>query len=176
MTWKLYALVSAGAFAATYLMSTPKIERATPTRSAAAASQSAARQRAAETEIEELANSLRVHLKSDAVLGTPGRDPFRFQTRVVKQAPVSVPPPALFPAPPLPAPALPMVSLSGIASDVVDGAPKRSAVVSLPNGVMIVREGESVAGLYTVVAIGEDSIELESTGDRSRRTLRLSGR
>jgi len=27
-----------------------------------------------------------------------------------------------------------------------------------------------------VVAIGEDSIDLESTGDHSRRTLRLSGR
>jgi hypothetical protein len=71
---------------------------------------------------------------------------------------------------------LPVLSLSGVASDIVDGKPQRSAVVSLPNGVVIVHEGESVAGLYTVVAIGEDSIDLESTGDHSRRTLRLSGR
>jgi hypothetical protein len=71
---------------------------------------------------------------------------------------------------------LPVLSLTGIASDVVDGKAMRSAVVSLPAGVLIVREGESVAGLYTVVAIGEDSIELESTGDQSRRTLRLSRR
>jgi hypothetical protein len=175
MTWKLYAVVSAGAFAATYLMSSPKTEQAVTTATAAAATQSA-RQRAAETEIEALANSLRVQVNSEAVFRTPGRDPFRFQTRVVQQAPASMPPPAFVAAPAAPVPALPVLSLSGIATDVVDGTPMRSAVVSLPNGVVIVREGESVAGLYKVVAIGEDAIELESTGDQSRRTLRLSGR
>jgi hypothetical protein len=66
--------------------------------------------------------------------------------------------------------------LSGIASDVVDGKPQRSAVLSAPAGVLIVREGESVAGLYTVITIGEDSIDLEATADGSRRTLRLSSR
>jgi hypothetical protein len=173
MTWKLYAVVSAGAFVATYLMSSPKTEQAgTP---ASAATTQTSRQRAAETEIEALADSLRVHLNSDAVFRTPGRDLFRFQTRV-QQPPASEPPPAFIASVPPPAPALPMLSLSGIATDIVDGTPKRSAVVSLPNGVAIVREGESVAGLYTVVAIGEDSIELQSTGDGSRRTLRLSAR
>jgi hypothetical protein len=174
MTWKLYAVVSAGAFAATYLMSSPKTEPAPIAASTTAAPQSA-RQRAAETEIEALANSLHVQLKSDAVFRTPGRDPFRFQTKV-QQAPAFVPPPAFVAAPSAPAPALPMLSLSGIATDVVDGMPNRSAVMSLPNGVVIVREGESVAGLYTVVAIGEDSIELESTTDTTRRTLRLGAR
>jgi hypothetical protein len=77
---------------------------------------------------------------------------------------------------PLPPPPLPVLSLSGIASDVVDGTPQRSAVISLPAGVLIVREGESVAGLYTVVAIGEDTIELQALADGSRRTLRLAGR
>jgi hypothetical protein len=174
MTWKLYAVVSAGAFVATYLMSSPKTELAT--RAAPAATKQSLRQRAAETEIEALANSLHVRLKSDAVLRAPGRDPFRFQVRVQKP-PAFVPAPAVAQYPSLPpAPVLPVVSLSGIASDVVDGQSVRSAVVGLPAGVLIVREGESVAGLYKVVAIGEDSIELESTGDSSRRTLRLSGR
>src|SRR5688572_11980796 len=173
MTWKLYAVVSAGAFVATYLMSSPRTEVAT-TKSSATAAQSA-RQRAAETEIEALANSLQVRLKSDAVNSTPGRDPFRFQARVQKR-PAFVPPPAVVENLPAPAPALPILSLTGIATDVVDGKAQRSAVVSLPAGVLIVREGESIAGLYTVVAIGDDSIELESTGDHSRRTLRLSGR
>jgi Tfp pilus assembly protein PilP len=171
MTWKLYAIVSAGAFVATYLMSSPKPESAT-TKASTAAPRSA-RQAAAETEIEALANSLQVHLKSDAVFRTPGRDPFRFQARVQKP-PAFVPPPAVVEN--LPAPALPILSLTGIATDVVDGKAQRSAVVSLPAGVLIVREGESIAGLYTVVAISDDSIELESTGDSSRRTLRLSGR
>jgi hypothetical protein len=174
MTWKLYAVVSAGAFAATYFMSTPKTELAT-TKASATAAQSA-RQRAAETEIEALADSLQVRLKSDAVYSTPGRDPFRFQARVQKP-PAFVPPPAVVESAPVPAaPPLPVLSLSGIATDVVDGKEQRSAVVSLPNGVLIVREGDSVAGLYTVVAIAEDSIELQSPGDGSRRTLRLSGR
>ena len=173
MTWKLYAIVSAGAFVATYLMSSPKTEVATAKPSATAPR--SARQAAAETEIEALAKSLHVDLKPNAEFRTPGRDPFRFETRVQK-------PPAFVPAPivvdnlPPPAPPLPVLSLSGVATDVVDGKPQRSAVVSLPNGVLIVREGESVAGLYTVVAIGEDSIELQSTGDSSRRTVRLSGR
>lgn len=174
MTWKLYAFVSAGAFAATYLMSSPTTELAS--KAAPAATKESLRQRAAETEIEALANSLHVRLKSDSVLGTAGRDPFRFETRVQKP-PAFVPAPAVVQSAPLPpAPVLPVLSLSGIASDVVDGKAMRSAVVSLPAGVLIVREGESVAGLYKVVAIGEDSIELESTSDNSRRTLRLSAR
>ena len=175
MTWKLYAIVSAGAFVATYVMSSPKTEVATKKSSAVATKSS--RQVAAETEIEALANSLHVRLNSDApVYRTPGRDLFRFQAKV-QQPPAFVPPPAVVASGPVPVvPALPVLTLSGVASDVVDGKPQRSAVVSLPNGVLIVREGDSVAGLYTVVAIGEDSIDLESPGDHSRRTLRLSGR
>jgi hypothetical protein len=37
----------------------------------------------------------------------------------------------------------------------------------------MLREGDSVGGLYRVIAIAEDSIELEATADGSRRTLRL---
>jgi hypothetical protein len=175
MTWKLYAVVSAGAFLATYLMSSPTSEVA-PARSTAAASRSA-RQAAAETEIETLANSLHVRLNSESTYHPPGRDPFRFRTRTpVPKPPAFVPPPSFVDRAPAPVPALPVLSLTGVASDVVDGKPQRSAVISLPAGVLIVREGESVAGLYTVVAIGEDSIELEAAADGSRRTLRLSGR
>lgn len=175
MTWKVSAVVSAAAFIATYLVSSPGTEVAVPAPSPAPAraSQPTA---AAETEIEVLADSLRVRLKSDANFRTAGRDPFRFQTRQVQKPPGFVPPPAVVENAPPPPPPLPVLSLSGIATDIVDGTPSRSAVISLPAGVLIVHEGESVAGLYTVVAIGEDSIELESTADRSRRTLRLSGR
>jgi hypothetical protein len=69
-----------------------------------------------------------------------------------------------------------MLNLTGIASDLVDGKSQRAAVISMPSGVLIVREGESVAGLYNVIAIGEDSIDLEATADGSRRTLRLATR
>jgi hypothetical protein len=174
MTWKLYAIVSAGAFAATYLVSSPKME---PAQSKSAASQArSARQTAAETEIETLANSLHAERHSEAVFREPSRDPFRFQPRVEK-------PPAFVPPPvtavenvPAPVRVLPMLNLTGIASDVVDGKPQRAAMISMPSGVLIVREGESIAGLYNVIAIGEDSIDLEATADGSRRTLRLSPR
>lgn len=174
MTWKLYAIVSAGAFAATYLVSSPKTELAQS--KAATSPARSARQAAAETEIEALANSLRVHLRSEAVYRAPSRDPFRFQSRVQKP-PAFVPPPVkVVENVPASVAVLPMVNLTGIASDVVDGKPQRSAVISMPAGVLIVREGESVAGLYNVVAIGEDAIDLEATADGSRRTLRLSSR
>lgn len=174
MTWKLYAVVSAGAFAATYLVSSPKSDLAHA--NAAAATSRTARQIAAETEIEALAASLHVRLRTDTVLRAPTRDPFQFQTRVIPKPPASTLPPAVVENLPPPSPPLPVLSLSGVASDVVDGKPLRSAVLSVPAGVLIVREGESVAGLYTVVAIDENSIELEATADGSRRTLRLSGR
>ena len=56
---------------------------------------------------------------------------------------------------------------------MVGGEPQRSAVLSAPAGVLIVREGESVAGLYKVVSISDESVELEATADGSHRTLRL---
>jgi hypothetical protein len=174
MTWKLYAIVSAGAFAATYLVSTPKMELAQS--KAGASPAPSARQAAAETEIETLANSLHAQRHSEAVYRTPTRDPFRFESRVQKP-PAFVPPPVtVVENAPAPASVLPMVNLTGVASDVVDGKPQRAAVISMPAGVLIVREGESIAGLYNVVAIGEDSVDLESTADGSRRTLRLASR
>jgi hypothetical protein len=173
MTWKLYAVVSAGAFVATYLVSSPHTELAQS--SASASAPRSARQTTAETEIQALADSLQVRRRSDATYRAPGRDPFRFQTKV-QAPPAFVPPPQLVENVSAPAPAPPVLNLSGIASDVVDGKPQRSAVLSAPAGVLIVREGESVAGLYTVITIGEDSIELEATADGSRRTLRLSSR
>jgi hypothetical protein len=172
MTWKLYAVVSAGAFVATYLVSAPKTELAQS--AAPAAIERSPRPSASASEIEALADSLHVRLHSDAVFQTPRRDPFHFQTRA-QRPPAFVPPPAVVADAPPPAPPLPVLSLSGIATDVVDGRPQRSAVISLPAGVLIVREGESVAGLYTVVAIGEDAIDLRALADGSHRTLRLAG-
>ena len=174
MTWKLYAAVSAGAFAATYLVSVQKPDLTPPAASPApAAATRPSRESAAASEIEALADSLHVRLQSDAVLRAAGRDPFHFQSRA-QRPPAFVPPPAVVANVPPPPPPLPMLSLSGIATDVVDGKPQRSAVISLPAGVLIVHEGESVAGLYTVVAIGDDTIELEALSDGSRRMLRLA--
>ena len=168
MTWKLYAVVSAGAFVATYLMSSPPNDRARSTTSAAPA---AARQSAAGSDIERLADRLQ-RQRTAVNYRTPERDPFRFQPRPVRPPVVSLAPIPLAETP-APAPVLPLLTLSGIATDVVGGEPQRSAVLSAPAGVLIVRAGESVAGLYTVVSISDESVELEATADGSRRTLRL---
>jgi hypothetical protein len=173
MTWKLYAVVSAGAFVATYLMSSPATNQ---TRSSSPASTSA-RQSAADSDIEKLADRLQRRVRTTVDSRTSGRDPFRFQSRPATPPVVNAAPPAFVAAPALPpAPPLPLLTLSGIATDMIDGQPKRSAVLSSPAGVLIVRVGEPVAGLYTVVSIEDESVELESTADNSRRTLRLAGR
>jgi Tfp pilus assembly protein PilP len=175
MTWKLYAAMSAGGLAATYLVSVPPTaapERATPVR-AAHTSQRKASDNAAD--IEELAARLQARVRAETSYREPGRDPFRF----VARRPAFVPPkPSVtaLPPPPVVAPAAPLVTLSGIATDQSDGVVQRSAVLSAPAGVLIVREGELVGGLYRVIAIGEESVELEAVADSSRHTLRLAGR
>lgn len=173
MTWKLYAVVSAGAFVATYLVSSPAKDVAR----ASSPPRSAAQKPAPESDIEQLAERLHVRLRTEENYRTPGRDLFRFQSRPVTQPVVRPTPPAFVPAPvAAPAPVLPTLSLSGVATDTVDGSPRRSAILSAPAGVLIVREGESVGGLYKVLSIGEESVELEAVADGSHRTLRLSGR
>jgi hypothetical protein len=170
MTWKLYAVVSAGAFVATYLMSSPPNDLA---RSPSSAAPSAARQSAVGSDIEELADRLQ-RQRTAVNYRSPGRDLFRFQPRPVRPPVVSPAPIPLAEAPaPAPAPVLPLLTLSGIATDMVDGEPRRSAILSAPTGVLIVREGESVAGLYKVMAIGDESVELEAAADGSHRTLSL---
>lgn len=173
MTWKLYAVVSAGAFAATYLVSSPpKVASGS-----SSVARSAAQKPAPESDIEQLAERLHVRLRTEENFRTPGRDLFRFQSRPVTQSVARPTPPAFVPAPaPAPVPVLPTLSLSGVATETVDGSPRRAAVLSAPAGVLIVREGESVGGLYKVLSIGEDSVELEAIADGSHRTLRLSGR
>jgi hypothetical protein len=168
MTWKLYAVVSAGAFVATYLVSSPSNDLARSTESAAP---SVARQSAAGSDIEQLAERLQ-RQRTAVSYRTPGRDPFRFQPRPVRP-PVVSPAPITVAEAQAPAPVLPLITLSGVATDLVGGEPQRSAVLSAPTGVLIVREGESVAGLYKVVSISDESVELEATADGSRRTLRL---
>jgi hypothetical protein len=174
MTWKLYAVVSAGAFAATYLVSSPAKDVVRPVSSAASASASASAQRPiAASEIEQLADGLHVRLRTDSYR-TPGRDLFRFQSRPAPAVVRPAPKPVVEPPAPPPPPPLPPLSLSGVAVDIVNGVPQRSAVLSAPSNVLIVREGESVAGLYKVLSIGDDSVELEAIADGSRRTLRFA--
>ena len=59
----------------------------------------------------------------------------------------------------------PVVSLAGIAEDKIDepggSRIERTAVLSTPDGVLLVREGDDVLGLYRVVTIESGAVELE---------------
>jgi hypothetical protein len=70
-------------------------------------------------------------------------------------------------------PPAPRVSLSGVAEDQIDGRPLRTAVLSSPTGVLIVREGEEILGYYRVDRIESDAVELVAIGSGMTRRLAL---
>ena len=75
------------------------------------------------------------------------------------------------PVPPRPVP--PVLTLIGVAT-VADGdgaGVERTAIVSAPDGVHHLRVGDEVAGLYQVVGVGDEDVELRLV--REGRTLRL---
>jgi hypothetical protein len=171
MTWRLYALVSGGAFLATYLLSTPATA---PRANQSAAPQPSVRRTPDEVGIEELAARLQARVSAQASYREPGRDPFHFVAPQAREVNSPKPQAQAVEAPVVRV--LPVITLAGIATDQIDGVEQRTAVLSTPAGILMVREGESVAGLYVVVKIDEESIELEATADASRRTLRFSAR
>jgi hypothetical protein len=64
------------------------------------------------------------------------------------------------------------VTLAGIAEDSLQTGVERTAILSSPSGVLLVRAGDEVLGQYRVAAVEEGAVELNSLTDGS--TLRLS--
>lgn len=174
MTWKLYALLSGGAFVATYLFSGPGAMMRSAQVQAVTVRRAPVQQvSTAETEIQALANRLEARVHSDENYRPPTRNPFEFgAARHVESKPVIAPKPVDIPPAPIAVPP-PPIRLSGIATDRVDGMAQRTAIVSTPNGVVLLREGETVVG-YRVVTITETSVTLASAADNSPLTLTLS--
>jgi hypothetical protein len=119
--------------------------------------------------IEREAERLQARLHSDGEYHAPSRNPFRFSAPAVRPAPAIRPietPPIVLPPP------RPAVRLDGIASDGVDGAPQRTAILNTGSDVVLAKEGDS-AGSYRVTKIEDDAVELEA-GDGAvlRLTLR----
>lgn len=163
MNWKSYAVVSGATVLAGWLASAPPSNAPAgtqPARSPRPASPSPAN---APTDIELQAMRLEGRLPPERAYTEPTRDPFRFASRrasplVAEREPPIVEAP---PAPPVDlAPPPPQVSLSGIAEDQVDGRLSRTAVLSSPSGVLLVREGEEILGFYRVGRIESDAVEL----------------
>jgi hypothetical protein len=178
MNWKSYAAVSGATVLAGWLASAPPSnapssaqspQTRTPPRPTGAAAD-------APIDIELQAMRLQARLRPEREYAQPVRDPFRFVPRraigaVAEREPdvVAAPlPPAADVVPPAP-----RVSLSGVAEDQIDGRPLRTAVLSSPTGVLIVREGEEILGYYRVERIESDAVELVAIGSGMTRRLAL---
>jgi hypothetical protein len=112
-------------------------------------------------EIERLHERLR-----PAATPEHNRNLFQFAARAAAPLPVVAPPPvAPLPPPPVELP----FKLIGIAED----SGSRTAILSSPAQLLMVKDGDLVASKYRVSAISADSIELSDTADGSTRRLAL---
>jgi hypothetical protein len=173
MTWKSYAAASGATVLAGWLASSPPATVADGGRVAPVRSPRAAVATTSASDIEELASRLQSRLRRETSYARPARNPFRFESVPVASAPpVSAPSnvPAQIAAPFVPPP--PTVTLVGIAEDGADQGSERTAILSSPDGVLLVRRGDDVLGQYRVSAIDAEAVDLTSLADGS--TLRLS--
>lgn len=92
----------------------------------------------------------------------------RRATEAVPTAPEVMPPPTVR----VPAPTPPRLVLVGLAEDVTEGGPVRTAIVSGFGDIFLVKAGETVASRYRVVSVASDGVELVDETDGS--TVRLS--
>jgi hypothetical protein len=67
---------------------------------------------------------------------------------------------------PLPiVPILPAVKLLGVAEDVVEASPRRTAILTLDGELLLVREGEAFGAHYRLTRIGPDVAEIEDASN-----------
>ena len=101
-----------------------------------------------------------------------GRDVFRFAVARAARPERAVPlvPPA--PEPPV-APPRPALKLIGVAEDTASGTPVRTAIISTPDQLYVVREGEHVTSRFGVQRISPDVVELVDNVDASALRLAL---
>jgi hypothetical protein len=179
MTWKTYAAVSGATVLAGWLASSPPPNSPAPAAARVQRTpQTAARATNAEADIEEQAARLQAKMRSEPVFNEPARNPFRFgNSAPVGSAPADrvdeAPPAAIEPVEP-PAPLPPPIRLSGVAEDRNGDRVERTAVLSTPAGVLLVREGDMVMDQYRVSRIDAEAVELTdaSGGASLRLTLR----
>jgi hypothetical protein len=170
MNWKYTALGTGATVVATWLAAAPAVQP--PLTTAGAPLHPAAQSADAAVDIVRQADRLHARLNAAAAFSQPSRNPFRFNERTPERAASLAPAPveSLTAAPQ--APTL-RFTLSGIAENTVDGKIVRTAIISMPNDVVLVKEGDPVAGEYTVTSIAADSIELTRLPDNAAVRLAL---
>jgi hypothetical protein len=165
MNWKATTAVTGVTTLAGWLMNS-WLWTATPTTGAAPD-----RREARElNEIVREAERLHRGITDVAPFARPTRNPFRFGVRPVPAARPEPTPADLLPPPEPPPPLPPPIALVAIASDTVDGALQRTALLNTRQGIVLAKEGE-IVGDYRVRTIDDEGVELVSTLDESVRRL-----
>lgn len=171
MSWKSYAAVSGATVLAGWLASAPPSNA--PDRAAPAVRLPVARD-IRSSDIEREAERLQARVQREVEYTQPQRNPFLFgaaRPEVNRGGdlpdPTPVPPPVE-----VPVVAPPPLKLSGIAEDQKGQQIERTAILSSPAGVLLVREGDPVLGDYRVGRIESEAVELvKSDGATLRLTL-----
>ena len=174
MTWNWnWKLVVTGAAALTGVLGLGSpLQLATPAaRPQAADAPHAAAQVTAVAALEEETRRLDAHLAA-AATAPPSRNLFQFGARPVAHHAVA-PAPVVALAPIVEPPAPFPLRLTGIAVDTVNGAEKRTAILSGPSGVELAASGQPAGAGYRVIEVGDSFAEVERTTDGARRRLTL---
>jgi len=174
MNWKSTVVVSGAGLLATMFgwVATPTIQQRAPA-SPATAVRHASAPTTPVSDIQHEAARLQSRLVPEATFRQPSRNPFRFAARVTSRraesTPVQETPAVVLPS----VPARPNIRLRGIATDAVDGAVQRTAILTADAGLLLVREGE-MAGTYRVTKIEDEAVELAGPEGSLRLTLSTS--
>ena len=171
MTWNWkWSLAATSATALAGWLASPPLQTAKPEPRAAA---TAGALPVSVAEVEQEARRLSERLAPVTAGTPPSRNPFQFGARPAARRAVAAAPVA----PPLPPPiALPVpfpLHLTGIAVDIVNGAEKRTAIISGPAGLELAGAGEPAGPGYRVVSVGESFAEVERLSDGARERLSL---
>jgi len=169
MTWKLYALSSA-AVLVTWALSWPV---AGPRPSVEEASSQAVSPPTSAVDLGAEADRLHARLSATGDYDGPARNAFRFG-EVPKQPIVSVPPAVPVETPAVSEPVRPRITLTGMATSLVDGVAVRTAIFSSVRGVQLAQQGDTLDEGYRVVSVGENEVTLQAPDQGPTTTLRLA--
>jgi hypothetical protein len=157
-----------------WLASAAGLPRSTPSRPAPQRSADAVILDGLAADVQSQTARLRTRMASAPAPAALTRNPFSFTAPHVSRAPRVVPAPVVEAPEPLPEPE-PQLDLIGVAADSGTGTLVRTAMISGPaNELMMVTAGQRILGLYEVVTVGADAIELKhvTTGVIRRLALR----
>lgn len=126
----------------------------------------------AQTVLVAATDRLRRHTGPSAEDAVVHRDPFAFGGAApVRPSPATDEPVPIEPAPAPAEPAVPDVVLQGMAESREGETLVRTAILSVGGELVFATAGSILGGMFTVVAVGPESIEIEAIDGGLRRTI-----